>query len=117
MAAKKTGTTKRSAAKKSSTGRKGSSSPRARTKVAKVMDEFKHGQLKSGGRRTVTKRKQAVAIGLSEARRSGAAIPGPRSAAAKRKSASGGKTASKRASGIRKTAKIAKTARKSSRSK
>ncbi len=40
------------------------------------MHEMKHGQLKSGrsGKR-VTSRKQAIAIGLSEARRSGAKVP------------------------------------------
>ncbi len=35
-------------------------------KVKKVMHEFKRGQLKSGGRRTVKSRKQAVAIAMSE---------------------------------------------------
>jgi hypothetical protein len=39
------------------------------------MSEYKSGKLKSGGRKKVTSRKQAVAIGLSEARRSGARIP------------------------------------------
>ena len=40
------------------------------------MHEMKRGQLKSGrsGKR-VTSRKQAIAIGLSEARRSGAKVP------------------------------------------
>ena len=47
-------------------------------KVAKVMDEFKHGELKSGkdgkgGK--VTSRKQAIAIGLSEARAAGEPVP------------------------------------------
>jgi hypothetical protein len=45
-------------------------------KVEKVMHEFKRGQLKSGrSGKTVTSKKQAVAIGLSEARRAGARIP------------------------------------------
>lgn len=45
-------------------------------KVEKVMHEFKRGELKSGGSgKTVRSRKQAVAIGLSEARRAGARIP------------------------------------------
>jgi len=34
-------------------------------KMEKVMSEFKAGELKSGGDKTVKKRKQAVAIGLS----------------------------------------------------
>ena len=44
-------------------------------KVGKVMDEFKHGELKSSAGKKITKRKQAIAIGLSEARRAGAKIP------------------------------------------
>ena len=45
-------------------------------KMEKVMHEYKRGQLKSGGSgKTVKSRKQAVAIGLSEARRAGARIP------------------------------------------
>ena len=48
---------------------------RGRGKVKKVMHEYKHGTLKSGGRKKVRSRKQAVAIALSEARQSGAHIP------------------------------------------
>jgi hypothetical protein len=45
-------------------------------KVKKVMHEFKKGQLKSGqSGKKVTKRKQAIAIGLSEARKAGAKVP------------------------------------------
>jgi hypothetical protein len=55
--------------------------PKAKKKMSKVMHEYKHGQLKSGGRRKVKSRKQAIAIGLSEARRSGAKVP-PRKKAA-----------------------------------
>jgi hypothetical protein len=44
-------------------------------KVAKVMREHKKGTLKSGSGKKVTSRKQAVAIALNEARRSGAKIP------------------------------------------
>lgn len=40
-------------------------------KVSKVMHEYKKGKLKSGGKRKVTSRKQAIAIALSEARRAG----------------------------------------------
>jgi hypothetical protein len=46
-----------------------------RGKVAKVMREHKHGTLRSGSGRKVKNRKQAVAIALNEARRSGARIP------------------------------------------
>jgi hypothetical protein len=44
-------------------------------KTEKVMHEFKHGSLKSGSGRKVKSRKQAVAIALNEARKSGAKIP------------------------------------------
>jgi len=49
-------------------------------KVKKVMHEFKHGTLKSGrSGKKVRSRKQAIAIGLSEARKSGAKVPKKRS--------------------------------------
>lgn len=45
-------------------------------KVERVMKEMKHGTLRSGGSGAkVTNRKQAIAIGLSEARRAGARVP------------------------------------------
>ncbi len=45
-------------------------------KVKRVMEERKAGTLKSGGSgKKVTSRKQAIAIGLSEARKAGAKIP------------------------------------------
>jgi hypothetical protein len=47
----------------------------AKKKVHKVMDEYKHGELKSGSGKKVQSRSQAVAIGLSEARKAGAKIP------------------------------------------
>jgi len=40
---------------------------RGKKKVAKVMGEFKRGTLHSGSGKKVTKRKQAVAIAMSEA--------------------------------------------------
>jgi hypothetical protein len=51
------------------------SSTKGKRKVHKVMEEHKEGKLKSGSGKTVTSRKQAVAIALSEARKSGAKIP------------------------------------------
>jgi hypothetical protein len=51
---------------------------KGRTKVKKVMREYKKGELKSGPKGKAGKvksRKQAVAIALSEARKSGASIP------------------------------------------
>lgn len=61
-------------AKKTSSKKK-SSSTKGRAKTEKVMHEYKEGTLKSGGRNKVKSRKQAVAIALSEARKSGAKIP------------------------------------------
>jgi hypothetical protein len=51
----------------------------ASRKVARAMRERKRGTLKSGrsGKR-VRSRKQAIAIGLSEARRAGGKVPAPR---------------------------------------
>jgi Family of unknown function (DUF6496) len=59
---------------KKSGGRK--YSRKASTKVSKAMHERKHGTLRSGSSgKKVTSRKQAIAIGLSEARREGARVP------------------------------------------
>ena len=50
--------------------------PKAKQKVKKAMHERKKGTLKSGrSGKKVTSRKQAVAIGLSEARRAGGKVP------------------------------------------
>src|SRR5689334_6064019 len=49
---------------------------KASEKVEKAMHERKHGTLKSGrSGKKVTSRKQAIAIGLSEARRAGGKVP------------------------------------------
>ena len=50
---------------------------KGRHKIPKVLGEFKRGTLRSGSGAKVKKRKQAVAIGLSEARKAGARIPRP----------------------------------------
>ena len=53
---------------------------KASKKVKRAMHERKHGTLRSGGTgRKVKSKKQAIAIGLSEARRSGAKVPRKRS--------------------------------------
>jgi len=53
--------------------------PRASKKVERAMHEMKRGKLRSGGSgKKVTSRKQAIAIGLSEARREGAKVPNSR---------------------------------------
>jgi hypothetical protein len=54
---------------------------KASEKVGKTMHEMKSGTLKSGSSgRKVTSKKQAIAIGLSEARRAGGKVPQPRHA-------------------------------------
>ena len=53
---------------------------KAASKVKRAMHERKHGTLRSGrSGKKVTSRKQAIAIGLSEARREGAKVPKKRS--------------------------------------
>jgi hypothetical protein len=62
-------------------------SKKASKKVAKVMRERKRGTLRSGrSGKKVTSRKQAIAIGLSEARRSGERVPSKRSSKKRRSS-------------------------------
>ena len=102
-------------------------SKRAGEKVEKVMHEMHEGKLKSGSGKKVTSRKQAIAIGLSEAREEGAKVP--KKAASKRKTASSKKSSSsstkkkaappkKKATAAKKTskAKSKTSAKKSSRS-
>lgn len=56
-------------------------------KVGEVMHEMKEGRLKTGTGKKVTSRKQAIAIGLSEAREEGVkAPPLPKKTAAKKAS-------------------------------
>lgn len=71
------------------------------SKVKRAMHEMKQGKLKSGrsGKR-VTSRKQAIAIGLSEARKEGAKVPAKKKGASKQK-----RSSSKRSSKKRSTAK------------
>lgn len=53
---------------------------KAQSKVKRAMHERKSGTLRSGrSGRKVKSRKQAIAIGLSEARRSGAKVPARKS--------------------------------------
>jgi Family of unknown function (DUF6496) len=84
MAAKKSASTKKTSAK-------------GQAKVGKVMHEYKHGQLKSGGKAKVKNRKQAVAIALSEARKSGAKVAPPKKKSST-KSASSKKSPAKKSS-------------------
>ena len=50
-------------------------SEKAEEKIAEVMKEFKEGTLKSSSGDTVENREQAIAIGISEARRKGYKTP------------------------------------------
>lgn len=80
---------------------------KSQEKVEEKMHEMKRGQLKSGrSGKTVKSRKQAIAIGLSEARREGGKVP----PAPKKRSTK--KSSSKKASSKRTTPK--KSSRKSS---
>lgn len=80
---------------------------KAQEKVREAMHERKRGTLRSGGSgKKVTSRKQAIAIGLSEARRVGAKVPKTKASGTKRKATS----ASRKTSGSRKS-----RARKSSK--
>ena len=104
---------------------------KAQAKVKRAMHERKEGTLRSGGSgKKVTSRKQAIASGLSEARREGGKVPPPKKSAKKsagrksstktsRKSAAK-KSAAKKSAGksrARKSAKKSskKTARKSAK--
>lgn len=59
---------------------------KASEKVEKAMHERKKGTLKSGSGKKVTSKKQAIAIGLSEARKAGGKVPKKKSAAKKKSS-------------------------------
>jgi hypothetical protein len=59
-------------------------SKKAESKVERAMHERKRGTLKSGrSGKKVTSRKQAIAIGLSEARKAGAKVPRKKTASKK----------------------------------
>ncbi|MCX2473722.1 DUF6496 domain-containing protein [Pedobacter sp. MC2016-05] len=53
----------------------GKYSKKAGEKVEETMHEMKEGTLKTGSGKKVTSKKQAVAIGLSEAKKEGAKVP------------------------------------------
>jgi hypothetical protein len=57
---------------------------KASEKVEKAMHEKKKGTLKSGSGKKVTSKKQAIAIGLSQARKAGAKVPRKKSASKKK---------------------------------
>ena len=70
---------------------------KAGKKVEKAMHERKHGTLKSGrSGKKVTSKKQAIAIGLSEARAEGAKVPSKKSSKKGSKKSSTKKRSSKK---------------------
>jgi hypothetical protein len=73
---KKASAKKKTVAKKKSKKSTRKYSKKASRKVAQVMEEFKEGKLRSvrSGKK-VTSRKQAIAIGISEAREEGDKVP------------------------------------------
>ena len=82
----------------------------AQEKVEKAMHERKRGTLRSGrSGKKVTSRKQAIAIGLSEARERGAKVPAKKKAA-KKKSAPKKRTATKRSAAKKRSAPKKRTA-------
>jgi hypothetical protein len=71
---KKTTTRAKSGNRKPASGRR--YGDKASEKVERALHEMKHGELRSGGSgKKVTNPKQAIAIGLSEARRAGGKVP------------------------------------------
>lgn len=85
------------AARRKSGGRKYGKA--ASKRVESAMRRRKKGTLKSGSGGRVTSRKQAIAIGLSEAREKGAKVPRKRSSS--KKSSGGRKSSAKKSSGRR----------------
>ncbi len=81
---------------------------KASDKVEETMHERKHGTLKSGGSgKKVTSKKQAIAIGLSEARKEGTKVPAKKGAAKKSsaKKSSAKKSSAKKSSAKKSSAK------------
>jgi hypothetical protein len=91
---------------------------KASEKVERAMHERKRGTLKSGSGQKVKSRKQAIAIGLSEARKAGGKVPARKSAGRKGSSRKGssrkssGSTSSSRKSTARKRTSTRKSAKK-----
>jgi hypothetical protein len=86
---------------------------KAGEKVERAMHEMKRGELKSGrSGKKVTSRKQAIAIGLSEAREAGGKVPSKKSSkkGSKKSSKKGGKKSSKK--GGKKRSSKKRTSRK-----
>jgi len=83
---------------------------KASEKVEKTMRERKEGTLRSGSGKKVTSKKQAIAIGLSEARREGGKVPSKGSS----RKRSTGRTKSAASPARKATSKRKSTSKKSS---
>jgi hypothetical protein len=89
---------------------------KASDKVEENMHEMKRGKLKSGrSGKKVTSRKQAIAIGLSEARREGGKVPSKKSSS--KKSSKKRSSSSKKSSASKKSSSKKSSAKKSSKKK
>jgi hypothetical protein len=89
---------------------------KASDKVETAMHERKRGTLKSGGSgKKVTSRKQAIAIGLSEARSEGGKVPAKKSSS-KKSSSKKSSTASKKGGSTKKASSSKKTSSSSTKS-
>jgi hypothetical protein len=90
---------------------------KASEKVERAMHERKRGTLKSGGSgKKVTSRKQAIAIGLSEARREGGKVPSAKKSSGSKKS-SAKKSSSKKSSSKKSTPSKKSTTKRASSAK
>lgn len=86
--------------------------------MQKVMHEYKHHQLSSGRGGKVKNPKQAIAIGLSEARRSGADIPpNPNQKKRASKKSATKKSGTKKKTAAKQTGRHRKAAKKSASKK
>jgi hypothetical protein len=86
---------------------------KAQQKVKQAMRERKRGTLKSGrSGKKVTSRKQAIAIGLSQARKSGGKVPSKKSASKKSAKKSARKSSAKKSSAKKSSRKTSTKRRK-----
>src|SRR5947209_19847427 len=91
-------------------------SKRAGEKVERAMHEKKRGELKSGrSGKTVKSRKQAIAIGLSEARKEGAKVPSKKGGRSKSSKKGASKKGASKRGGSKKAASKKSTKKGASR--
>ena len=90
---------------------------KASDKVEKAMHERKRGTLRSSSGKKVTSKKQAVAIGLSEARAEGGKVPSKKSSSKKSSSKKSSGGSKKRSSSSKKSSSRKSTSKKSSSKK